>query len=136
MTPTTTATTQQELFQFLEDRFVCAQACTECARSCALRAGLADPDGPPEEALARRKGILCAEVCDATCRLLSEQAGQDEAALRVQLEWCATVCLEAAQVFDDHPGGADTAKVCRECAQACTDFARTLDTPRRGADEG
>ncbi|MEH0420844.1 ferredoxin [Streptomyces sp. B21-083] len=132
MTPTTT---QQELFRFLEDRFVCAQACSECARSCALRASLADPDGPPEDALARRKGILCAEVCDATCRLLAEQ-DQDEAALRVQLEWCGTVCLETAQVFDDHPGGEDTAKACRECAQACTDFAWTLDTPRPGDDGG
>ncbi|NEC85509.1 ferredoxin [Streptomyces sp. SID12501] len=129
MTPTTT---QQELFRFLEDRFVCAQACTECARACALRASLADPDGPATEALARRKGILCAEVCDATCRLLSEQVDLDEAALRVQLEWCSTVCLETAQVFDDHSGGEDAAKACRECAQACTDFAWTLQTPDSG----
>ncbi|MEU6227985.1 ferredoxin [Streptomyces sp. NPDC047042] len=129
MTPTTS---QQELFRFLEDRFVCAQACTECARACALRASLASPDGPAPEALARRKGILCAEVCDATCRLLSEQADLDEASLRVQLEWCGTVCLETAQVFDDYPGGEDAAKACRECAQACADFAWTLKTPDSG----
>jgi hypothetical protein len=133
---TSTTTTQQELFRFLEDRFVCAQACTECARACALRASLADPDGPAHEALARRKGILCAEVCDATCRLLSEQTDLDEAALRVQLEWCSTVCLETAQVFDDHPGGEDTAKACREGAQACTDFAWTLRAPAAGRADG
>nr|WP_203689745.1 ferredoxin [Streptomyces sp. SID12488] len=120
----------------MEDRFVCAQACTECARACALRASLADPDGPAKEALARRKGILCAEVCDATCRLLSEQADLDEAALRVQLEWCSTVCLETAQVFDEYPGGEDAAKACRECAQACTDFAWTLQAPDSGRDGG
>ncbi|MDW4910456.1 four-helix bundle copper-binding protein [Streptomyces sp. ADMS] len=130
------ATSQEELFRFLEDRFVCAQACTECARTCALRASLADPDGPPGEALTRRKGILCAEVCDATTRLLSEQGDQDEATLRVQLEWCSTVCLEAAQVFEDHPGAEGSAKACRECAQACADFAWTLEAPDSGRDGG
>lgn len=137
MTPTTRNTpSQEELFQFLEDRFVCAQACTECARACALRASLVDPDGAGDEALARRKGILCAEVCDATCRLLSEQAHQDEAALRVQLEWCRTVCLETAQVLDDHLGAENAAKACRECAQACADFVRTMGAPGSGRGSG
>ncbi|WP_105968086.1 ferredoxin [Streptomyces geranii] len=126
------APSQEELFRFLEDRFVCAQACTECARTSALRASFVDPDGSTDDALVRRKGILCAEVCDATCRLLSEQAPQDEAALRVQLEWCRTVCLETAQLLDDHLGAGDAAKACRECAQACADFVRTLAAPAPG----
>ena len=122
-----TSTTQQELFQFLEDRFACAQACTECARACALRAGLVDPDGTEEQELVRRKGIMCAEVCDATCRVLSEQNRLDEAGMRIQVEWCRTVCLECAHVFDRQPGAEDGAKACRECAQACTDFLDTLN---------
>lgn len=139
VTPTTTHTSspsQEELFRFLEDRFVCAQACTECARASALRASFVDPDGSADDALARRKGILCAEVCDATCRLLSEQAPQDEAALRVQLEWCRTVCLETAQILDDHLGAEAASKACRECAQACADFIRTLGTPGAVRDGG
>ncbi|MFD7713279.1 ferredoxin [Streptomyces sp. NPDC059785] len=122
----TSTTSQQELVRFLEDRFACAQACTDCARACALRASLAEPDGPEEQELLRRKGILCAEVCDATCRMLTEQTGQDESGIRVQLEWCRDVCLECAAVFDGHPGAEDSAKSCRECAQACTDFMATL----------
>lgn len=122
----TQTTSQQELFQFLEDRFACAQACTECARACALRASLVDPDGTEEQELVRRKGIMCAEVCDATCRVLSEQNGIDEHGIRVQLEWCRSVCLECAQLFDRHPGAEDSAKACRECARACTDFIATL----------
>lgn len=120
---------QQELFRFLEDRFACAQSCTECAQACALCASLVDPDGPAEDALARRKEILCAEVCDATCRMLCEQGHQNETALRVQLEWCRTVCLECAAVLDDQPGGETAAKECRNCAQACADSIRTLGTP-------
>jgi hypothetical protein len=123
----TTTTSQQELFRFLEDRFACAQACTECARACALRASLVDPDGTEEQELVRRKGIMCAEVCDATCRVLSEQNRLDEDGIRVQLEWCRSVCLECAHVFDRYPGAEDSAKACRECAQACSDFMATLN---------
>jgi hypothetical protein len=123
---TSMTTSQQELIRFLEDRFACAQACTECARACALRASLADPDGPEGQEQMRRKGIMCAEVCDATCRVLSEEAGLDEAGIRLQVEWCRTVALECARVFDDSPGAEDGAKSCRECAQACTDFLATL----------
>ncbi|MEU1043117.1 four-helix bundle copper-binding protein [Streptomyces sp. NPDC005907] len=122
----TSTTSEQELFRFLEDRFACAQSCAECARAGALRASLVDPDGPKEQELVRRKGVLCAEVCDATCRMLSEQSGLDEAGMRVQLEWCRDVCLECADVFDDHPGAQGSAKSCRECAQACMDFMATL----------
>ena len=122
----TSTTSQQELFRFLEDRFACAQACTECARACALRASLVDPDGTEQQEYVRRKGIMCAEVCDATCRVLSEDNRVDEAGIRVQVEWCRTLCLETAHVFDRHPDSKDGAAACRACAQACTDFLRTL----------
>ncbi|MDF2264787.1 ferredoxin [Streptomyces coacervatus] len=122
-----TSQTQQELFRFLEDRFACAQACTECARVCALRASLVDPDGTQQQELVRRKGIMCAEVCDATCRVLSEQNSLDEAGIRIQVEWCRTVCLECAHVFDGQPGAEDGAQAGRDCARACTDFLATLN---------
>jgi hypothetical protein len=130
-TRTTTSTTsqqeQQELVQYLEDRFACAQACTECARACALRASLVDPGGDGEQELVRRRGIMCAEVCDATCRMLSEQNSQDEAGIRTQVGWCLSVCLESAQVFDRHPGAEQTADACRTCAKACGEFMATLN---------
>lgn len=117
---------RQELIRFLEDRFACAQACTECARISALRAALADPDGSPAEQRARRAGIACAEVCDATCGTLSEEGAYDEAALRLQVEWCRGVCLEGARAFDACPGAEEGAAACRACARACTDFLATL----------
>ncbi|MFI1000314.1 ferredoxin [Streptomyces galbus] len=126
MTWTTSQQEQQELFRFLEERFACAQACTECARACAVRASLVDPDGTERQELARRKGIMCAEVCDATCRVLSEENRQDEDGIRVQLEWCRTVCLETAHVFDAYPGAEEAAAACRACARACTTFLGTL----------
>ena len=122
----TSTTSQQELFRFLEDRFVCAQACTECAHACALRAGLVAPDGTEPHERVRSQGILCADVCDATCRALSEDHRMDEAALHAQLEWCRTVCLETAHALDRHPGAHETAAACRDCAKACTEFMATL----------
>lgn len=125
-TGVTQTTYQQQPVQFLEDRFACAQACTECARVCALRASLVDPEGTQEQELLRRKGIMCAEVCDATCRVLAEQNQLDEAALRAQLEWARTVCLEGAHAFDRYPDAEDAAQACRDCARACTEFMATL----------
>jgi hypothetical protein len=122
----TTTTSQRELFRFLEDSFTCAQACTECARTAALRASLMDPDGPKRQELARRLGTLCAEVCEATCHVLSRQPAHSERDVRAQLEWCRDVCLECADAFDCCPGAETAAKTCRECAQACADFMATL----------
>lgn len=123
---TSTTTSQQELYRFLEDRFACAQACTECARACALRASLMDPGEVDGQEGVRRHAIMCAEVCDATCRVLSEQNCQDEAGIRIQLEWCRTVCVECAHACDGHSGAEEAAAVCRACASACTDFIGIL----------
>jgi len=123
----TAMTAQQELVRFLEDRFACAQACTECARACVLRVSRSDPDATDHEALVRRKALLCAEVCDATCRMLAEQHLQDESDLRLQAKWCLLVCLECAQVLDAQPGAEADAEACRDCARACTEFMATLN---------
>lgn len=81
---------------------------------------------------------MCAEVCDATRRVLSEEGGQgaqdwqdgydgwDEAGIRGQLEWCRSVCMEGAHLLDTDPDGAQAARACRACARACTDFLGTL----------
>ncbi|WP_262060522.1 ferredoxin [Streptomyces sp. STR69] len=120
-------TTQQELVRFLEDRFACAQACTTCARACVLRVSRTDPDATDHEALVRQKALWCAEVCDATCRMLAEQNLQDESALRLQAKWCLRVCLECAQLFDERPGAEADARACRDCARACTEFLARLN---------
>ncbi|GGW12760.1 ferredoxin [Streptomyces capoamus] len=122
----TSPASQQQLYRFLEDRFTCAQACTECARACAVRASLVDPDGTERRERVRRLGIMCAEVCDATCRVLCEEGRQDEEAIRARVDWCRSVCLECARAFDEHPGAESAADTCRACAAACADFLETL----------
>lgn len=135
------------LVRYLEDRFACAQSCTECARACAVRVSAADraeiaaagqgPGRPPVSGAdaetrakapqePRRTLLLCVEVCDATCRLLSEEALRDEYALRLQVEWCRAVALECAHACDRVPEAQDCARLCRACARACSDFLATL----------
>lgn len=121
-----TSPTSQQLYRFLEDRFACAQACTECARACAVRASLVDPDGTERHERVRRLGIMCAEVCDATCHVLCEESQQNEDEIRVRLEWCRSVCLECARAFDEQPGAESAAATCRSCADACSEFLRSL----------
>ncbi|CAL9651901.1 hypothetical protein SUDANB178_06614 [Streptomyces sp. enrichment culture] len=121
-----TSPTSQQLYRFLEDRFTCAQACTECARACAVRASLVDPDGSEDQERVRRLGIMCAEACDATCRVLSEENQQDEEGIRARVDWCRSVCLECARAFDGHPGAESAAASCRACADACADFLELL----------
>jgi len=117
---------QQQLYRFLEDRFACAQACTECARACSVRVGLVDPGGPEYRERVRRLGIMCAEVCDATCRLLCEEGWQDEEGPRGRVDWCRRVCLECARAFEGHSGAETAATACRACAEACSAFLETL----------
>ncbi|MEV7192146.1 hypothetical protein AB0N81_10070 [Streptomyces sp. NPDC093510] len=59
---------QQELVRYLEDRFACAQACDDCVRECAVR------QGPAECGEGARLNTACADVCDATSRVLAEQS--------------------------------------------------------------
>ncbi|PKT72132.1 ferredoxin [Streptomyces populi] len=126
MTTTSRTTSQQELFRYLEDRFECARACAECARASTLRASLMDPGGPKKQEAARRSGILCAEVCEATCQVLSRHPGPSDRELRARLEWCRDVCLECAEAFDECPGAEAAARNCRDCARSCSDFIATL----------
>ncbi|MGW0996000.1 ferredoxin [Streptomyces sp. NPDC002520] len=122
----TTPASEQQLYRFLEDRFTCAQACADCARVCAVRASLLDPDGTVPRERVRRLGVICAEVCDATCGMLSEQNQQEEEGIRVRLKWCRSVCLDCAQAFDEQAGAESAAAACRACAVACADFMAAL----------
>ncbi|WP_428956714.1 ferredoxin [Streptomyces sp. cg35] len=141
-----TETPKDDLVRFLEDRFACAQSCAECARVGALFVSSVEPGpivppahGPVRLAAERDAGragvrhglrrtlLLCVEVCDATCRLLAEDAHQDEYALRLQVEWCRAVVLDGAHACDVVPDAAHCAEQCRACARACTDFLAILD---------
>ncbi|MEU8953501.1 four-helix bundle copper-binding protein [Streptomyces sp. NPDC048518] len=111
---------RQGLVRYLEDRFACAQACDECVRACLGRRGPAEWGDEP------RLNTACADVCEATSRVLAEQSDQDEQRVRMQVEWCRAICLQCAALSALRPASALCAEACRRCAQACDDFLTTL----------
>ncbi|MFE0171290.1 ferredoxin [Streptomyces sp. NPDC059002] len=110
----------EDLVRYLEDRFACAQACDECVRTCAARQGPADPGAMP------RLNSVCADVCDATARVLSEQSDQDEQRVRIQVEWCRAVCFQCASLCDLRTPADRCVEACRRCVRACDVFLATL----------
>ncbi|ATL32673.1 ferredoxin [Streptomyces formicae] len=110
----------EDLVRYLEDRFACVQACDDCVRVCAVRQGPADPGATP------RLNSACADVCDATSRVLAEQSDQDEERVRMQVEWCRAICLQCASLCDLGSAADGCAQACRRCAKACADFLTTL----------
>ncbi|MFW6690572.1 hypothetical protein [Streptomyces sp. MAR4 CNX-425] len=115
---------REALVRYIEDGFVCAQACAECATAC-LR-----PAGPAEPSAAQRLDLRCADVCEQTSRMLTQHGRHDAPGLRAQVELCAATCAACAADYErlaaTAPGAAERAAACRRCERACRDFLVNL----------
>ncbi|WP_326598531.1 four-helix bundle copper-binding protein [Streptomyces sp. NBC_01803] len=109
---------RDQLRRCIEECMVCAQACTACADSCLSEEQVAD--------LAKcvRTDLDCADICEATARVLSRHTGYDANVTRAQLMACATVCKACAEECERH---ATTHEHCRVCAEACRRCERACD---------
>ncbi len=108
--PSGAALDQSTLVECVEACFDCAQACTSCADAC-----IAEGD---TQMLGRciRLDLDCADVCDATGRILSRQMAFDQEMVRAVMEACAQACRLCAEECEKH---ADHMEHCRVCAEAC-----------------
>jgi hypothetical protein len=88
----------------------CAQACTACADACLSE----DFINGLRKCI--RTDLDCADVCEATGRVLSRHTGYDANLTRAILEACATACRTSADECAQH---ADMHEHCRVCAEAC-----------------
>lgn len=115
---------REALVRYIEDGFVCAQACAECATACLQPAGAAEPGA------VQRLDLQCADVCEHTSRMLSQHGRYDATVLRAQVELCAATCAACAEDYerlaDEAPGAAERAEACRRCEQACHAFLVNL----------
>jgi hypothetical protein len=95
----------------------CAQTCTSCADACLAEQQVAE--------LRRciRLNLDCADVCDATGRILLRQTEPDWAVVRSQLEACVQACRVCGQECERHADHHEHCRVCsescRRCAEAC-----------------
>jgi hypothetical protein len=96
----------------------CLQTCTSCAD-----ADLAEED-VGELVTCIALCINCADVCDATARVLSRPAHWDHLVVHRSLHACVRECTLCAEECDRHAHHhrhcAICAKSCRACVQACS----------------
>jgi len=106
------------LAECIETCFECAQSCTSCGDACLS-----------EEAVAElrkciRLNLDCADVCDATGRVLTRQTAYDAPTSKALLETCHEACATCAEECERH---ADVHEHCRVCAEACRRCERVCD---------
>lgn len=104
------ATDTVALVACIEACFDCALTCTMCADACLGEAHL--------DMLRRciRLNLDCADICNATGRVLARQTLPDSALLRAQVQACLLACQLCAAECEEH---AEMHEHCRVCADAC-----------------
>jgi uncharacterized membrane protein len=98
----------------------CSQACTACADACLSEDSVAD--------LRKcvRTNLDCADVCDATSRVLSRHTGYDANISRALLEACIAVCRACGDECEQHASMHEHCRVCAEACRACEAACRDL----------
>jgi hypothetical protein len=95
----------------------CAQACTACADACLSE------DTVAELTKCIRTDLDCADICEATGRILSRHTGYDANISRSVVEACAQTCASCADECERHADMHDHCRICadacRRCEQAC-----------------
>jgi Domain of Unknown Function (DUF326) len=88
----------------------CAAACTACADAC-LSEEMFD-----QLRKCIRTNLDCADLCEATGRVLSRHTGYDANLTRPVLQACAQACRSCGDECQSH---AEMHEHCRICADAC-----------------
>lgn len=98
----------------------CSQACTACADACLSEDGVAD--------LRKcvRSNLDCADICDATARVLSRHTGYDANISRALLEACIAACKACGDECEQHSSMHEHCRVCAEACRACETACQEL----------
>jgi hypothetical protein len=93
--------------------FDCAQACTACASACLSE----------ERITALRKSIKnsldCADLCEATARMLSQGGAYDVDLIRAQIRTCTEVCVRSAEECERRGRGPACVEAAHRCVESC-----------------
>lgn len=97
----------------LQALLVCASTCTSCADACL---------GEERVAAMRRcirLNLDCADVCEATARLLTRFTETDWDIVRGQLESCVVACRACGAECERHAARMEHCRICADACQAC-----------------
>lgn len=123
--PASAAIGEDVLAECIEAAFECTQACTACADAC-----LAEDAGMDLTACIR-VNLDCADVCQATGRVLSRLVRPALAIHRAQVSACMNACRicgeECRRHADAHEHCRICADACRRCEEACAELLSALE---------
>ncbi|SNS34913.1 protein of unknown function [Geodermatophilus pulveris] len=111
---------KQQLAECIDACFECAQACTACADACLSEEMVA------ELGKCIRTDLDCADVCEATGRVLSRHTGYDATLTRSVLEACAAACKACGDECERHAGMHEHCRICAEACRRCETACREL----------
>lgn len=101
---------EEKLAACIEACFQCAQICTACADACLSE------DMVAELTKCIRTNLDCADLCEATGRVLSRHTGYDANITLDAIRACHMACKACADECEKH---ASMHEHCRICAEAC-----------------
>ena len=101
---------KEKLAACIEACFECAQTCTACADACLSE------DMVAELTKCIRTNLDCADLCEATGRVLSRHTGYDANITLDVIRACQMACKACADECEKH---ASMHEHCRICAEAC-----------------
>ena len=112
------------LSRCIEECFGCAETCTSCADACLSEEMVA------ELRKCIRLNLDCADICDATGRVLTRQTEYDAPTSKAQLESCREACRTCAEECERHAEMHEHCKICaeacRRCEQACQELLSAM----------
>jgi hypothetical protein len=111
---------RKALSRCIEACYECSQSCTSCADACLSEDGLAE--------LRRciRLNLDCADICDATGRVLTRQTEYDAPTSKAQLQACREVCATCAEECERHATHHEHCRVCAESCRGCEEACAHL----------
>jgi hypothetical protein len=124
--PSRTGYATEALAACIDACFACAQACVACADACLA-----------EETVAEMRRCItmdgnCADICQATGRVLSRQTMYEGAVTEALLGACRLACQRCAEECERHGQHHDHCRVCAETCRACEAACAELVDARTG----
>jgi hypothetical protein len=115
------------LARCIDECLACLQSCTVCAD-----ASVAQPD-VVDLRRSIRLCLDCADVCDATGRMLSRQTEYVATTARAQVSSCWELCAICATECERHAQHHEHCRICaeqcRRCEEACSAVLEAIGPP-------
>ena len=116
---------REALARCIASCFACAQTCVACADACLSE------DAVSDLRKCIRLNLDCADICEASGRVLTRQTEYDAPTTKAQLESCRKVCATCAAECERHAGHHEHCRICgeecRRCERACDELLAAMN---------